>query len=176
MENDIKGIIAKRHSLAAFLPGKDDIVGVIILDEKVKTRQSPPDLAKQGFPETFIKLDKFFQDLTTNYGSMDVFEKLETNRVLDIFMLCTSKAAAGRGIASALMGEALNVASKAGIRGLECMALSLYTQRICQRLNFQDVNRYCNRIANSTNPKKNVVFQDKLPRLLPGRERDLQRS
>ena len=36
LENLIKGIIKKNLSLVALVPGKDDIVGLLIIDEKVK--------------------------------------------------------------------------------------------------------------------------------------------
>ena len=49
---------------------------------------------------------------------------------------------AKRGIGTALVSEALNVASKHGINVVQCMALSLYTQKMCQRFNFEEFNRY----------------------------------
>ena len=98
------------------------------------------DLRKQGFPETFVKLSAFFDDLTG--GSDVVFDQLQTSRALDIYIVCTSESAGGRGIGSALMEEAANVAAKAGITSIQCMALSTYTQKICERLNFRSANRY----------------------------------
>ena len=47
------------------------------------------DLIAQGYPETFVKLDKFFADLCTKFGSQNIFDSMNTKRILDIFMLCT---------------------------------------------------------------------------------------
>ena len=47
------------------------------------------DLIAQGYPETFVKLDKFFSDLCTKHGSQNIFDCMNTKRILDIFMLCT---------------------------------------------------------------------------------------
>ena len=54
----------------------------------------------------------------------------------------TSITVAKRGIGSALVSEALRVASKNGIKAIQCMALSLYTQKLCQRFNFEEISRY----------------------------------
>ena len=39
----------------------------------------------QGFPETFVTLDKFFKDLCTNYGR----SKEDMGKIVDIFIVCT---------------------------------------------------------------------------------------
>ena len=48
---------------------------------------------------------------------------------------------AKRGVGTALVQEALAVASKNGIDTVQCMALSLYTQKMCQKYNFEEYNR-----------------------------------
>ena len=52
-----------------------------------------------------------------------------------------SGAVAKRGVGTALVSEALNVASKHGIDTVQCMALSLYTQKMCQKFSFEEFNR-----------------------------------
>ena len=52
-----------------------------------------------------------------------------------------SAAVAKRGVGTALVSEALTAASKNGIDTVQCMALSLYTQKMCQRFNFEEFNR-----------------------------------
>ena len=53
----------------------------------------------------------------------------------------SSSAVAKRGVGTALVSEALAVASKNGIDTVQCMALSLYTQKMCQKYNFEEFNR-----------------------------------
>ena len=52
-----------------------------------------------------------------------------------------SGAVAKRGVGTALVSEALAVASKHNIGTVQCMALSLYTQKMCQKFNFEEFNR-----------------------------------
>ena len=89
VEEDIKSHLAKRLSLAAFLPGSNEMVGVMILAEKSKLDDNS-DMASIGtYPQKFIELDKFFQDLCTNYGNLNIFDKYGCDKSLDIFIVCT---------------------------------------------------------------------------------------
>ena len=40
-------------------------------------------------PEKFHKLEKFFEDLKTDFGQRCIFDDLATESVLDIFILAT---------------------------------------------------------------------------------------
>ena len=89
VENDIRNHLAKRMSMAAYLPGRDEMVGVMILAEKSKNDDNI-DLAALGtYPQRFVELDRFFQDLCTNCGNINVLEKYGYDKCLDIFILCT---------------------------------------------------------------------------------------
>ena len=77
LEDDIVDILKKGISLAAFAiddPAK--IVGVAVLDEKVKGQKESTD-NNRTYPETFKKLEGFFVDLSTVFGSYDIFESLQ---------------------------------------------------------------------------------------------------
>ena len=41
-------------------------------------------------PEKFAKLERFFEDLCTDGGKIDVFEQLSVDRILDVFIVATS--------------------------------------------------------------------------------------
>ena len=57
------------------------IVGVAVLDEKVKG-QKEPTVNNRTYPETFKKLEGFFVDLSTVFGSYDIFEALKGHVLL----------------------------------------------------------------------------------------------
>ena len=48
-----------------------------------------PDGEEFDLPEKFRKLEKFFDDLKTDYGQRCIFDDLATEAVLDIFILAT---------------------------------------------------------------------------------------
>ena len=48
-----------------------------------------PDEEEFDLPEKFRKLEKFFDDLKTDYGQRCIFDDLATEAVLDIFILAT---------------------------------------------------------------------------------------
>ena len=48
-----------------------------------------PEEEEFDLPEKFRKLEKFFDDLKTDYGERCVFDDLATEAVLDIFILAT---------------------------------------------------------------------------------------
>ena len=74
--------MSKGLSLAAYLPDNPgELVGVAILDEKRKGEEE--NLDGQKYPQTFRRLLHFFDDLSTNYGSLDIFEQM---KVMPIFL------------------------------------------------------------------------------------------
>ena len=48
-----------------------------------------PEEEEFDLPEKFRKLEKFFDDLKTDYGERCVFDDLATEAVLDVFILAT---------------------------------------------------------------------------------------
>ena len=48
-----------------------------------------PDEEEFELPEKFRKLEKFFDDLKTDYGQRCIFDDLATEAVLDVFILAT---------------------------------------------------------------------------------------
>ena len=88
LEDDIVDILKKGISLAAFAiddPAK--IVGVAVLDEKVKG-QKEPTVNNRTYPETFKKLEGFFVDLSTVFGSYDIFEALKVCPTYSSLLIC----------------------------------------------------------------------------------------
>ena len=92
------------------------------------------------FPVKFKKLDKFFTDLCTDYGKSDIFETLTITKALDVFIVCTSQEATRQGIGNLLLKESLKVAKTNGFEAVQCMALSYYTQKICTKNHFEELN------------------------------------
>ena len=74
LEADICSILSKGLSLAAFEPDSRQIVGVAILDVKHKDDE---ETIADKHPEILKKLLHFFEDLSSNYGSLDIFQHLK---------------------------------------------------------------------------------------------------
>ena len=56
---------------------------------KRKDSTNNPDEEEFELPEKFRKLEKFFDDLKTDYGQRCIFDDLATEAVLDVFILAT---------------------------------------------------------------------------------------
>lgn len=91
------------------------------------------------FPTKFKKLDRFFTDLCTDYGKSDIFDTLKISKALDVFIICTSQSVARQGIGHLLLQESLKVGKTNGFEAIQCMALSLFTQKICLKQNFEEL-------------------------------------
>ena len=50
-----------------------------------------------------------------------------------------SQSVTRQGVGQALMKEALKIATENGYEVIQCMALSLYTQKICEKLNYKQL-------------------------------------
>lgn len=86
LEKSIQDIINKGYSIGAFQD--DQLIGLVILDDKDKsTDHHDNDLQ---MPEKFCKLDKFFNDLCTNYGQSNTCLELNIGKLLDVFIICTA--------------------------------------------------------------------------------------
>ena len=44
----------------------------------------------KGVPDKFANLERFFEDLCTDGGRVDVFEQLSIDKILDVFIVSTS--------------------------------------------------------------------------------------
>ena len=75
LEADICSILSKGLSLAAYEPDSRQIVGVAILDVKHKNDEETTD--EKQYPEILKKLLHFFEDLSSDYGSLDIFQQLK---------------------------------------------------------------------------------------------------
>ena len=64
----------------------------------------------------------------------------QTERLLDLFILCTRSSHRGQGLAGQLVKTALESASEEGVRGVVSLALSNYTQKIFRRLGWTELN------------------------------------
>ena len=64
----------------------------------------------------------------------------QTERLLDLFILCTRSSHRGQGLAGQLVKTALESASEEGVRGVVSLALSNYTQKIFRRLGLTELN------------------------------------
>lgn len=93
LEQDFRNIMARGWSFLA--EDMEKIVGVVICDveRKDEVREEPVGI----FPETFLKLERFFRDMK---GNIDLFEEQET--LLDIFIVCSRSSHRGQGIAGKL--------------------------------------------------------------------------
>ena len=65
---------------------------------------------------------------------------IQTERLLDLFILCTRSSHRGQGLAGQLVKTALESASEEGVRGVVSLALSNYTQKIFRRLGWTELN------------------------------------
>ena len=75
-----------------------------------------------------------FQEL-----KIEFFEQV--NKILDVYIVCTSPETGGKGLATAMIQRGLDQSSTEGYEAAQCMALSIYTQKICARLGFETVSR-----------------------------------
>ena len=64
------------------------IVGVILCTLSRKNEKKEK-AAQDELPEKFHKLEKFFDDLKTDYGRRCIFEELAIETMLDIFIIAT---------------------------------------------------------------------------------------
>ena len=87
LEQSIEDILSLNLSIGAFQDG--DLIGIVILDSKGTEVEPNGDKICSKYPEKFQKLDRFFTDLCTNYGKLDIFERLKAQKILDIFIICT---------------------------------------------------------------------------------------
>ena len=68
----------------------ESIVGVVLCSLMRRNDSSDnPNEEEFDLPEKFRKLEKFFDDLKTDYGERCIFDDLATEAVLDIFILAT---------------------------------------------------------------------------------------
>ena len=65
---------------------------------------------------------------------------VKTDKLLDVFILCTRASHRGRGLAGQLVKTALENAKSEGLTGVFSMGLSNYSQRIFRRMGFQERN------------------------------------
>jgi len=87
-------------------------------------------------PEKFHKLEKFFEDLKTDFGQRCIFDDLATESVLDIFILATRAASRRKGVGLNLITRALEDAREEGVSAVCTMGLSIFSQKIFHRLQF----------------------------------------
>eukprot|EP00095_Tigriopus_kingsejongensis_P000557 maker-scaffold991_size72796-snap-gene-0.9 protein:Tk00557 transcript:maker-scaffold991_size72796-snap-gene-0.9-mRNA-1 annotation:"dopamine n-acetyltransferase-like" len=146
LEKDVTKILEQKVSLAAYLPDNNKIIGVVLLKlqsehEEALDLEGPeePDdeLKCLGYPDKLKKLYGLFDDLTTDYRKTNVFQALKVERIMDIFIICTTNQMQGKGVATALMIEAMKVGQKQEVSAISCMALSTFTTRICLKLDFK---------------------------------------
>ena len=64
------------------------VVGVILCTLSRKNEKKEK-AAQDELPEKFHKLEKFFDDLKTDYGRRCIFEELAIETMLDIFIIAT---------------------------------------------------------------------------------------
>ena len=67
------------------------VVGVILctLSRKNEKKEKTEPDDKFELPEKFHKLEKFFDDLKTDYGRRCIFEELAIETMMDIFVIAT---------------------------------------------------------------------------------------
>ncbi len=59
-------------------------------EEKEDVDRTTPAPASRDYPQKFKRLDRFFQDLCTDFGRQkDLHALLEVNRIIDVFVICT---------------------------------------------------------------------------------------
>ena len=75
---------ASHFSLLTFPPSLHTIISPM----KEKKEKAEPD-DNYDLPEKFHKLEKFFDDLKTDYGRRCIFEELAIETMLDIFIIAT---------------------------------------------------------------------------------------
>jgi len=151
LESDIRNILLKGWSFLA--EDMDQVVGVVICDLQDKNQS---ELEKDGvFPKKFHQLERFFDDLKS---PCDLFEK--TERVLDLFILCTSTSHRGRGIAGQLVRTTMDSARSEGLKGVVSMGLSNYSQKIFRRMGFEERN--CIEYSDYTQDGENIFDTSKM--------------
>ena len=74
------------------------VVGVILctLSRKSEKKAKAEPEPEFELPEKFHKLEKFFDDLKTDYGRRCIFEELAIDTMLDIFIVATRSVFFGR--------------------------------------------------------------------------------
>ena len=67
------------------------VVGVILctLSRKNEKKEKAEPDDNYDLPEKFHKLEKFFDDLKTDYGRRCIFEELAIETMMDIFIIAT---------------------------------------------------------------------------------------
>lgn len=133
LEADIVRILGQGHS---FLAVDDGLIGVIICSMVTKGEHEEHEEG-EVFPAKFLKLEQFFEDLKGDYGKFDMFSSLETDKVLDLFILSTRQSSRQRGVGSLLVKRALEHAAQEGVCGACTMGLSIYSQKIFTKLGFR---------------------------------------
>jgi len=115
----------------------ESIVGVVLCSlMKRDDSTNNPDEEEFDLPEKFRKLEKFFDDLKTDYGERCVFDDLATEAVLDVFILATRAARRRKGVGQNLVMRALEEARAEGVAAACTMGLSIFSQKIFHRLQF----------------------------------------
>jgi len=129
LEDDIKSILSRGWSFLA--EDMDQVVGVAICN--VEDKNCSNDEREGIFPDKFLKLERFFEDLKSN---CDLYAT--TERLLDLFILCTRSTHRGQGIAGQLVRAAIDGAKSEGIAEVFAMGLSNYSQRIFRNMDFNE--------------------------------------
>ena len=71
----------------------ESIVGVVLCSLMKRNESANNPDEEFELPEKFHKLEKFFEDLKTDFGQRCIFDDLATESVLDIFILATRQIA-----------------------------------------------------------------------------------
>ena len=82
-----------------------------------------------------------------------------------MYIFCFSQNIAKQGLGKLLMAESMKMAKQNGFDGVQCMALSLYTQKICVKQGFDKIFsiKYGDYVQNGKpffNPSKMGVHQE----------------
>ena len=76
--------------ICSLFASQESVVGVVLCSlMKRNDATENPGENESEFPEKFRKLEKFFEDLKTDYGRRCIFDDLATEAVLDVFILAT---------------------------------------------------------------------------------------
>lgn len=151
LEEDITKKLRQQLSLAAFIPKTGQIIGVVINEAKRASEcpdqgdceegESGDNLKCNQFPTTFKRLVRFFDDLCSDFGTLNVFDEYQISKMLDVFIICTDPNLQRSGVASALFRESVNLAKQNSCDALHCMALSKYTIKICEKFGMKTIAR-----------------------------------
>ena len=75
--------------LHLLLQGRGPLVVGVILCTLSRKNEKKEKAKPDELPEKFHKLEKFFDDLKTDYGRRCIFEELAMETMLDIFIIAT---------------------------------------------------------------------------------------